>query len=287
MILAGFYNTGNTCYINSVLQCFVNDKAFRNNIIKKCLVNTNLSEKYLILKTIIERINLKDDESRIVVKINIDQYNNLFFKSGLFRKFEQHDAHEFLLKILEEYEEDLKNICYGKLKLSIKCNSCKTVKNVIEEFNTLNLTIDKDEVLSIYDLFNNYFKKETHDDPKNLYYCENCKCNTVSEHKTTLWKLPKKIIVNLKRYSMSGHKLNTKIKYPIDSLMVRESESNKVYNYSLENIIYHFGNSTNGHYVNSSKINNEWYLIDDDNVSVNSKVILENNNSYVLIYSQK
>ena len=79
----------------------------------------------------------------------------------------------------------------------VKCNSCKTVKNVIEEFNTLNLTIDKDEVLSIYDLFNNYFKKETHDDPKNLYYCENCKCNTVSEHKTTLWKLPKKIIVNL------------------------------------------------------------------------------------------
>ena len=101
MILAGFYNTGNTCYINSVLQCFVNDKAFRNNIIKKCLVNTNLSEKYLILKTIIERINLKDDEVEFIEEAeDLDEAELNAEMEGLIVL-----ANEFYDREIQRYEE--------------------------------------------------------------------------------------------------------------------------------------------------------------------------------------
>ena len=284
MKLISFPNLGNTCYINSVLQCFINDIYFRNNIIKNTFNNSK--PEYEIIKKIIELINLKDDDTYSFIKFNLNEFNQLLFKNSYFTKFEQHDAHEFLLKFIDIFENESKEIYYGQTKLFIKCTKCNTTKEVFEDFTTLNLNIFLTEKkLHLYELFESYLKREIHNDVNNLYYCDTCKCNTTSEQKTVLWKLPKRLIVVFKRYSDNGDKNNNKINYPIDNVLVKESNTGNVFNYSLNNIIYHFGNINNGHYVNSTKINKKWYVIDDDNVTENSEFIINNANSYILFYS--
>ena len=286
MKLISFLNTGNTCYINSVFQCFVNDIVFRNVIMR----SDNSKEYYTILKTIIELINLKEDLKSSFIKFNLEKFNELLFKNSYFTRFEQHDAHEFLLKFMDIFETECKEVYYGKTKLSIKCNKCNTTKEVFEDFTTLNLNVhlnDSEKQLHLYELFEYYLKREIHNDQNNLYYCDTCKCNTTSEQKTVLWKLPKRLIIVFKRYSDNGIKNNNKIKYPINNVLIKESSSNTVFNYSLSNIIYHFGHINHGHYTNSTKINDKWYLIDDDSITENSEIILNNPNSYILVYSAK
>jgi len=285
MKLVGFLNTGNTCYINSVLECFINDILFRNKLIK----STELKEEYSIVKKVVELINLKDDGEYSFMKYNLNQFNELLFNKSYFRRFEQYDAHEFLLKFMDMFENECKDIYVGQTRLTIKCTKCGNTKDVFEDFTTLNLTVNEtsENVLELIDLFNNYLKKEIINESNNLYYCEKCKMNTPSEQKTVLFKLPKRLIIVFKRYSDSGVKINKKIKYPINSLLIKETQSGKIFNYSLTNLIYHFGNLNNGHYLNSSKINDRWYLIDDNHISMNSEVILNNVNSYILFYSLK
>jgi len=285
MKLVGFLNTGNTCYINSVLECFINDILFRNKLIK----STELKEEYSIVKKVVELINLKDDGEYSFMKYNLNQFNELLFNKSYFRRFEQYDAHEFLLKFMDMFENECKDIYVGQTRLTIKCTKCGNTKDVFEDFTTLNLTVNEtsENVLELIDLFNNYLKKEIINESNNLYYCEKCKMNTPSEQKTVLFKLPKRLIIVFKRYSDSGVKINKKIKYPINSLLIKETQSGKIFNYSLTNLIYHFGNLNNGHYLNSSNINDRWYLIDDNHISMNSEVILNNVNSYILFYSLK
>jgi ubiquitin C-terminal hydrolase len=190
---------------------------------------------------------------------------------------------------MDMFENECKDIYVGQTRLTIKCTKCGNTKDVFEDFTTLNLTVNEtsENVLELIDLFNNYLKKEIINESNNLYYCEKCKMNTPSEQKTVLFKLPKRLIIVFKRYSDSGVKINKKIKYPINSLLIKETQSGKIFNYSLTNLIYHFGNLNNGHYLNSSNINDRWYLIDDNHISMNSEVILNNVNSYILFYSLK
>lgn len=290
MKLVGFLNTGNTCYINSVLECFINDTLFRNNLIRYLTGVTNnskIKEEYSELKKVVELVNLKDDGEYSFMKYNLNRFNELLFSNSYFRRFEQYDAHEFLLKFMDMFENECKDIYVGQTRLTIKCTKCESIKNVFEDFTTLNLTVNdsSEKVLDIHELFANYLKKELINNSDNLYYCEKCKMNTPSEQKTVLYKLPKRLIIVFKRYSDSGVKINKKIKYPIDSMLIKETNSGIIFNYSLTNLIYHFGNLNNGHYLNSSKINDKWYLIDDNNISINSEVILDNINSYILFYS--
>ena len=127
-----------------------------------------------------------------------------------------------------------------KQKLASKIYNL-TEKDVFEDFTTLNLTVNdlSKKVLDIHELFANYLKKELINDSDNLYYCDKCKTNTPSEQKTVLFKLPKRLIVIFKRYSDSGVKINKKIKYPIDSMLIKETNSGIIFNYSLTNLIYH------------------------------------------------
>jgi ubiquitin C-terminal hydrolase len=188
---------------------------------------------------------------------------------------------------MDMFEKECKDIYVGQTRLTIKCTKCGNTKDVFEDFTTLNLTVNdlSEKLLDIHELFANYLKKELINDSNNLYFCDKCKVNTPSEQKTVLFKLPKRLIVIFKRYSDSGVKIDKKIKYPIDSMLVKETKSGVIFNYSLSNLIYHFGNLNNGHYLNSSKINDKWYLIDDNHITTNSEVILDNVNSYILFYS--
>ena len=267
MDLIRFLNLGNTCYINSILQCFVNDPGFLSNPENEILMEL---KKDIILGTN-KIVNLSNTIKKIIKK------------NPYFTRFEQHDSHEFLTWFLDILDSDIKKKYHGQTKLTIKCNKCSNIKCIFEEFNSINLNVPENNT-GLIDLFIDYLKTEILSDPNNLYFCDSCNENTVSEKKLILWKLPEKIIIVFKRYSQNGNKNNNTIEFPLDNLVIRESDSGKIFKYSLQNIIYHFGDMDSGHYVNGLFHNKEWYLIDDSTILKFNSII--NNQVYILVYSK-
>ena len=256
MRLYSFFNLGNTCYLNSVLQCFINDPCFKKNCNFELLNNINVD--FTINN---ENINHKHSILDIVNYFN-----------DKFKRFQQHDAHEFLLHLLDILKI---SYYYGKIKTNTTCSKCKNVSSVYEEFSTINLDNNK---FNLIDNFMEYLKKETIDD----YKCDICKQNVIAEKKICLFTLPSHLIIVLKNYS-----LKKEIVYPMIDLKIKETESGKIFNYSLYAIIYHHGNTDFGHYNCNIKINDKWYFIDDETINLVNNIENNNKNSYILFYKIK
>lgn len=290
MKIISFSNLGNTCYINSILQCFIYNPCFQKN--------HNLKE----LEKVIEQIDLTgDDQMHLTCSIpGFIQF--IFDKKKNFKRFQQNDAHEFLIEFLDilvnngisdqslykknnnswntflkqnNYSPFIKEY-HGQTKLNIMCSCCLNKKEVYEEFNTINLNV-KDNT-SVTELFIEYLKKETVTDHLNLYYCDNCKSEQVSDQKISLNFLPNVLIVVLKRYTFEKKKFE--VSYD-EKLLIKDNESVKTYN--LFGIIHHIGGTHDGHYSSSLKINDKWYHIDDDSVTLQTK----KDNVYILFYNKR
>ena len=276
-------NLGNTCYINSVLQCFINDPIFIDGI--KELLKTNGTNELLL-----ELTNLLNNGNNGNNGYNLSYFIKFF---PYFKKYQQNDSHEFLISFLDlitrnvNNPEQFNNIYHGQTRNSIKCTCCGTVTHTIEDFNSINLNIPISEsILPLEDLLINYLKKETNNDPNNLFFCNKCNRGTVSEQKIVLWKLPKRLIIVLKRYSGNSiNKIQSIIKYPTEKMIIRESISSGIINYSLSGLVIHLGDMYNGHYMSIIKKNDSNYIINDSEISNLSTINNSNKNAYILIYS--
>ncbi len=252
MKIIGLPNIGNTCFINSVLQCFIYTPDFQ-----EIIRNSEQHE----LKELIKLIH--NEPGNFEIKKFIDSFEQ-------FQRNEQHDAHEFITVLLDKItNKDNFGVYHGKTKTLIKCVSCNTKRNVIEDFNSINLDIHHDIITACTE----YLKTEIHNDPHNLYFCETCKTNTVSKKKIILEKLPKYLILVIKRYNHSHTNIETINK----TLYIKEQENVKEYN--LVSIINHYGNVYTGHYTATLVDKN--ITIDD---STQADIPL---NPYILFYSVK
>ena len=234
MKLVTFSNLGNTCYINSVLHAFIYDS------------------KFDFFTKINELITIDDLELETVV-YNLTDFINFFIsKFPHFQRFQQHDAHEFLTCLIDVIDD---KECIGNTLTKIQCDSCDKIVNVHEDFTSINLSVPKsDEPISIFKLFENYLDTEVQSDQDNLYFCDPCNKNVLSSKKTFLWKLPKKLILVLKRYSSCGEKIKTTIDYP-QTLKVKEISSDQIITYKLSCVINHLGGLYDGHYNSFVKLN--------------------------------
>jgi ubiquitin C-terminal hydrolase len=288
MKISVFPNLGNTCYLSSVLQCFINNHGFQQLI--KEADGPFINE----LKKII--VDLTDNN-----EYNAQLYNlTALFEYFSFRRFEQQDAHECIIALLEllikecPYTTPILNVSnswdkldtspfvpiyHGQTKNCIKCLKCKTVKNVFEEYNSINLNIPL-EKSNLTDLFLKYLEKEVHDDTANLYYCETCKSQEICEKKMSLYRLPKVLIIVLKRYTFTGNKIISEVTFE-PKLKIRESISGEVKDYHLKSIINHTGNLFNGHYTNYTIINGKCLFIDDESVKLSN---YNHRDAYILFY---
>ena len=70
MKLVTFPNLGNTCYLNSILQCFINNNHFQNIIKNK----TDKNEFLIELETIIKLIDLTVNDETVSIKYNLTNF---------------------------------------------------------------------------------------------------------------------------------------------------------------------------------------------------------------------
>lgn len=140
----GLRNLGNSCFMNSALQCMTHIKPLAKLMLSES--DTAHNGDQLIY-------NLFREHMRAYYAKGQDAYS----PNGLFRHMKkinsrmvpgrQHDAHEFALGVLDSIEDHFKKskskafdgVFGGKLVSQITCHSCKHVSSSYESMTSLSL----------------------------------------------------------------------------------------------------------------------------------------------------
>jgi ubiquitin C-terminal hydrolase len=182
---------------------------------------------------------------------------------------------------------------FGQTINIIECPSTKEKTYRFEPQSTIALSIPSvthDNKLTLYHCFDD-FTRHTILSGDNAWYSEKAKEKVKAYRSTYFWKLPKYMIVILKRFTYDGNKKICAVEFPEDLDMndytIFKMQSMK---YKLYGVINHFGNCIGGHYTSYCKNHETWREFDDMNVNdLTNNFWKESDykNAYVLFYEQQ
>ena len=126
---SGLYNMGNTCYMNSIVQCLSNCEEFRQYILSNNLIPDLTKNKKMNSHQLCS--NIETYLSFQLRKIIINIWNSSFYsfrpisfkklfgkKIEMFQNSAQHDSQEALLCILDTFNDEIGN------EIFIKSSNC-------------------------------------------------------------------------------------------------------------------------------------------------------------------
>ncbi|XP_076430527.1 ubiquitin carboxyl-terminal hydrolase 29-like [Peromyscus maniculatus bairdii] len=245
----GFPNLGNTCYMNSILQSIFGIPTFAMDLLTQGIPWEKVSYDDLI-KPLSQLLVLKDIQ-HIEVKgaILTDVKKSISTVADTFFGDEENDAHEFLSQCLDQLKLNMEKLnamwitekdneaersspsTYAgtailkrfvcpvsanfelELQSSIVCEACGEATLNTEVSNYLSVDLHqgtREEPLSIQKSLDLFFTPE-----KIERNCEKCK-NKNSVLKYTLKRLPRVLIVHLKRYHLTPNGLLVKSHQPVE-----------------------------------------------------------------------
>jgi len=143
--------------------------------------------------------------------------------------------------------------------------------------------------VSLLDCLDTFTKEEVLDGDE-MPTCERCKTRRKSTKRYSLYRLPKILVVHLKRFSPSErnrNKLSTTVTFPLNGLNLSrytDSVTNCSYNcYAISN---HSGTLYSGHYTAYAKHaqSGQWHSYNDSRVSKCSSSNVISNEAYLLFF---
>ncbi|XXG68290.1 hypothetical protein AAC387_Pa06g1409 [Persea americana] len=317
----GLRNLGNSCYLNSVLQCLTYTPPLANF----CLTNQHSSLcnsggagecPFCILERRIVRSLSTDLQLDAPSKI----HTSLRIFAKHFRCGHQEDAHEFLryvidachntcLKLIRDrklrngaapgppqaadvaycHDTVVKEIFGGALQSEVKCLSCGAESRKTDEM--MDISLDVFQSSSLKDALGRFFQPEVLDG-SNKYNCEKCKKLSAARKQMLVLRAPNILVIQLKRFEgIVGLKIDRPIAFEevltLSSYMCKASQDPQP-EYNLFGTIVHSGYSPeSGHYYAYIKdATGRWYCCNDSYVTVSSLQEVLSEKVYILFFSR-
>ena len=299
-----FKNIGNSCYLNSALQCLMRLPALNEVLdLPPAYVKENApAQAFFKEYDDLRRMALNNENCTISPALfrHAVQLYAKHKKNSDFAGSNQNDAAEFIQFLLygihealareEDFdsvpiENDLEQKCLEMMKV----NFSKEFSDIVHLFYGIQLSYIKDNITpeafltlnlpipptakTLLECFEAYFADETIEGWQNE---KTGKEETVTKT-LRLFRLPAVLFLCLKRFSGNGRKNDQYIEIPVRFEINNES-------YILQCGCYHQGSLNSGHYTATVNISGKWVVIDDDASFPASNL---SKNAYCLFYVRK
>ncbi|KAJ8562192.1 hypothetical protein K7X08_011483 [Anisodus acutangulus] len=302
---AGLQNLGNTCFLNSVLQCLTYTEPLAAYLESGKHQNSCRMAGFCALCAIQKHVSRALQATGKILAPK-DLVSNLRCISRNFRNARQEDAHEYMVNLLESmhkcclpsgvpsespsaYEKSLVHKIFGGcLRSQVQCMQCKFCSDKFDPFLDLSLEIHKAD--SLHKALDHFTARELLDGGQRQYQCQQCKQKVKATKRLMIDKAPHVLTIHLKRFGshVPGQKIDKKIYYgpTLDLKHFVSDTCGGEMKYTLYGVLVHAGWSTHsGHYycfVRTSSGN--WYSLDDNQVvQVSERKVLEQK-AYMLFY---
>ena len=316
---AGLINGRNICYLNAVVQCLSNLKAFRSTLLgnkafyqQDCIDDTpeNRAKKTLVLNLIKLFENLRTtDASAVEDKDFTALAKKLIEDIPANQRKAYQDADEFLTLLLSQIHEPDKISLELQLDQKVKCSGAGEVRGCQHEsqkheyHETIALPLNEIETHNkLQTLLTDFFKPSL----ANGYQCkcDSCKKVDTSFKSSEILEDQDILIITLKRFTADGRKIMNPVELTIEldlnPYSANELKSREGVNllYELTGLVCHGDN----HYISIVKDfeNGNWYAYNDSSVSeINEQLIqgivkagcfslsFQNFTPYILFYQKK
>ncbi|KAL2633666.1 hypothetical protein R1flu_005145 [Riccia fluitans] len=303
---AGLSNLGNTCFLNSVLQCLTYTPPLAGYLQSGQHKMSCRVAGFCAFCALQEHVSQALTSAGRVVAPN-KLAKNLRSISRSFRMCRQEDAHEYMRYLLEALHKCCipseltsssstsskpsqdRSLVYkifgGRLRSQVKCSVCSHCSNTYDPFLDLSLEIVRAD--SLTKALTRFTAVDTLDG-ENKYRCAHCKKKVRAQKQFTIETVPNILTIQFKRFSGTvGGKIDKKVDFEttLDMKPFCCSQESSL-KYRLYGVLVHSGWSTHsGHYYCFIRTSSDiWHVLDDSRVrQVSEKTVLEQK-AYMLFY---
>jgi hypothetical protein len=254
----------------------------------------NAKDKEKIIKLIYDSFYIKSDfGEKKIMKFEYEKEKSMYMSQRKFDVFE--NSEEIFGDYLDKLDSDH--------SFSIRIFFPKETRVDLDPLEKSNFKASASGAISIDDCLERFRVDELLTDD-NKYYCSKCKDHQDTHKKMDLYKLPKILSIQLKRFNkegggkkygvysmMSGSSKNSDlIDFPITGLdmgkYLLQKEDGKEYLYDLYAVSNHMGSLYGGHYTAHCKnsLTNKWYYFNDSSCGSTSDSDIVCSSAYVLFY---
>lgn len=303
----GLHNLGNTCYANTIVQClghcisfrsFLLDKRYKVRVEGETLIDA-LEEVYRLIwkegrteppRNLIRRMVTKLTNFIFVFEPNdISEFVGLLIDKvqqeicfpllvnpleGLTYRSSSYDSQrkkmdEAWIQAHKKEYSPLVDMMHGQLISQIVCGHCGKIHHNYEVFVNMFLPIEAPTLEGCLDHhFNDEMVNPEHATEKDdRWVCDGCKQSKPSVKTTKIWRLPKILILSLKRFNSQLMKVNQHVDIPLELDLGDHMLGPQMRKYELQAVGFHLGSFHGGHYIAACRLQKEdWVIKDDESV---------------------